>query len=60
MSTQSNESDHLLPMAWSLLPDAELVTMAQGCTELTCLYHGHVNAELRRRKHLTRPGGSGA
>lgn len=31
------------------LSDATLRDMAQGCTELTCLYHGAVNAERRLR-----------
>lgn len=44
------EAGHSLPMAWSLLPDAELRAMAQGCTELTCIYHGRVNEEIRRRE----------
>lgn len=36
-------------------PEAELLRLAQGCTEFTCLYHGQVNVTLRkwRQKDLT-------
>jgi len=30
--------------------DTEMLRVyAQGCTELTCMYHGAINEELRRR-----------
>lgn len=35
-----------LPL-WTL---AELHEAAQGCTELSCMYHGAINAELWRRE----------
>lgn len=44
---------------WGLVPDSDLREMAQGCTELTCLYHGQINAELRRRSRLNRPAEPG-
>ena len=28
----------------------QLQSMTGGCTELTCMYHGKINAEIRRRK----------
>lgn len=31
------------------VPDDNLRAAAEGCTELTCLYHGRINAELHRR-----------
>jgi hypothetical protein len=31
------------------MTDSELRSMAQGCTELTCVYHGIYNALLRDR-----------
>lgn len=34
------------PIAMS---DAELLAAAGGCTELTCIYHHQIVAELRRR-----------
>jgi hypothetical protein len=33
------------------LTDAELNEAAQGCTELTCMYHGPVN-EVRRERGI--------
>ena len=37
------------------VPDDNLRAAAEGCTELTCLYHGRINAELRRRARITSP-----
>ena len=37
------------------LSDSDLREMSQGCTELTCLYHGAVNAERRRRSRIMHP-----
>ena len=37
------------------MTDAELTDTAQGCTELTCIYHGIVNAERRKRGLLSGP-----
>ena len=29
--------------------DSELLDIAQGCTEFSCMYHGWANLELRER-----------
>lgn len=31
------------------MTDEALRVAAQGCTELTCLYHGDINAEIKSR-----------
>lgn len=34
----------------SALSLADLMAGAQGCTEFSCLYHGAINMEIRRRQ----------
>lgn len=46
---QGGDLPPVVPMAWSLRSDDEVRALAQGCTELTCLYHGRFVEELRRR-----------